>query len=110
MKHWLRAIVLIPVAILLIGFALANRPPVTLNLDPFGLGNIPTIVDIPLFLPIYVGIMMGILVGGTVMWITQGRHRKAVRMHRRTIDMQRRELDQITANRSLPPPSIPPVG
>jgi uncharacterized integral membrane protein len=110
MKTWLRAMIVLPVAVLLIGFALANRSYVTIDLDPFNLGEWPVSFNIPLFLPVYLGMTAGVIVGGAAMWFTQGKYRRAVRMHRHTIDMQRRELDRVTTNHSLPPPPFPPVG
>jgi len=51
-------------------------------------------------------LMVGILIGGIAMWISQGRHRRAVRMHLRTIEMQRRQADELAKLRDvqqLPP-------
>jgi uncharacterized integral membrane protein len=85
MAAWLRAIVGLPVAVVLIGFAMANRIPVTLHLDPLGLIEPPLSFEVPLFLPIYCGVMAGVLVGGSVMWIAQGRYRRAAKPPRPVI-------------------------
>ena len=109
MKTLLRAIILVPVAVTLISFALANRTSITLRLDPFDILNPPPTIDVPLFLPIFVGMIVGILLGGGTMWISQGRHRRTVRMHLRTIELQRRQLDERTKTqdtRQLPPASF----
>jgi uncharacterized integral membrane protein len=106
MKAWLRAIVVVPVAVVMVGFALANRTLISLRLDPFDIINPPPSFEMPLFLPIFMGVLLGILVGGSSMWISQGRHRRAVRMHLRTIEMQRRQADDLAKLRDgpLPPP------
>jgi uncharacterized integral membrane protein len=106
MKAWLRAVVLVPVAVVMVSFALANRAFITLRLDPFDVIDPPPTFEMPLFLPIFVSLMVGILVGGTAMWLSQGRHRRAVRSHLRTIEMQRRQMDEraeVHANKHLPP-------
>jgi len=106
MKAWLRAVILVPVAVVLVSFALANRGFISLRLDPFDVIDPPMVFEIPLFLPIFVGGMVGIMVGGTAMWISQGRHRRAARMHLRTIEMQRRQADElakISDGQRLPP-------
>jgi len=106
MKAWLRAVVLVPVAVVMVSFALANRAFITLRLDPFDVIDPPPTFEMPLFLPIFVSLMVGILVGGTAMWLSQGRHRRAVRSHLRTIEMQRRQMDEraeVHDNKHLPP-------
>ncbi len=107
MKAFLRAVLLVPLAAVLIGFALANRGAVTVQLDPIGLFNIPLVYEVPLFLPIFLAIMLGVVVGGTAVWISEGRHRRAARMHRRDLEQQRRENDELRRERELPP--LPPA-
>jgi len=106
MKAWLRAVLLVPVAEERVCFALANRALIVLRLDPFDVIDPPPTFDMPLFLPIFVGVIVGVLIGGIAMWISQGRHRRAVRMHLRTIEMQRRQADELAKLRDvqqLPP-------
>ena len=107
MKAWLRAIVLVPVAVVLICFALANKAFISLRFDPFDVINPPPNFDMPLFLPIFIGVILGILIGGSAMWISQGRHRRAVRVHLRTIEMQRRQADDLAKLRDGPRPPPP---
>ena len=106
MKAWLRAVILVPVAVVMVCFALANRALIVLRLDPFDVIDPPPTFEMPLFLPIFVGVIVGVLIGGIAMWISQGRHRRAVRMHLRTIEMQRRQADELAKLRDvqqLPP-------
>jgi len=106
MKAWLRAVILVPVAVVMVCFALANRALIVLRLDPFDVIDPPPTFDMPLFLPIFVGVIVGVLIGGIAMWISQGRHRRAVRRHLRTIEMQRRQADELAKLRDvqqLPP-------
>ena len=107
MKAWLRAVVLVPVAVVLISFALANRAYVALRLDPFELIDPPLSFNVPLFLPIFIGIIVGIGVGGIAMWFSQGRHRRAVKMHLRTIELQRRQAEEFHRPQEVRP--LPPT-
>ncbi|MCA1952587.1 MAG: LapA family protein [Hyphomicrobiales bacterium] len=83
MLRVLKLLVILPVAALLILFAVANRQPVTLILDPFGAGPEALRVTIPLFAFFFVTLAIGIVVGSVTSWFAQGRHRRAERHFRR---------------------------
>jgi len=106
MKAFLRAVIFLPLAAVFIGFALANRMMVSVQLDPMGLSNLPLAYDVPLFLPIFIAMMVGVLVGGVSMWLSEGRHRRAARFQRRDLERQRRENEELRRERELPP--LPP--
>lgn len=107
MKAILRAVIFLPIAIILLVFAVANRGMVTLLLDPIGVSNPPLSFELPLFLPIFIGLMLGILLGGVAVWVSEGRHRRAARLHRRDLERQRRENEELRRERNLPP--LPPA-
>ncbi len=86
--------VLVPLSVLLVLFALANRQVVHVGLDPFG--REPALLpgfDIPLFGVIYAMLLAGVLLGGLAVWLTQGRHRRERRQFRREAERLGRELD-----------------
>lgn len=85
----LTVIVAVPVAALLILFAMANRSFVAVSVDPFGSGNYA--FQMPLFLVIFLAVMAGIIIGGAADWLRQGRHRREARRNR--AEMQRLELE-----------------
>lgn len=80
MKTLFRLLVILPLAVLLLVFALANRHSVNLSFDPF-IGTEFHLPDLylPLFIPLLAAGMVGVITGGIVTWFTQGRHRKAAR-------------------------------
>lgn len=94
---------LLPFALLLVLFALANRQVVHVGLDPFGLQTawLPSF-DTPLFIIIYAMLLIGVLLGGTAVWLTQGRQRRERRQFRKQAERLGRELD--TARRAPGPP------
>ncbi|HTP91797.1 MAG TPA: DUF1049 domain-containing protein, partial [Xanthobacteraceae bacterium] len=63
------AIILVPLAVVIIAFAVANRQIVTVSLDPFSGGEPAAAVTLPLFVLIIVLLMLGVLVGGIAAWL-----------------------------------------
>jgi uncharacterized integral membrane protein len=68
----------IPVALLLIMLAVANRDFVTLSLDPIG-GSI----DAPLYLVIFGAFLLGLICGGLLTWASGVRRRRRKRREER---------------------------
>ena len=64
MRAILKAIILVPVFVLLIVFAVVNRAPVTLLLDPFELSDPPLAINAPLFILLFLALMIGVAIGG----------------------------------------------
>ena len=75
----LLTIVLVPLAIVLIALAVANRELVAFTLDPFNPGNPALTVKLPLFELMFVALVIGLFVGSAATWIKQGRFRKLAR-------------------------------
>ena len=71
--------VLVPLAIALIVFAVANRQIVTVSFDPFDPAQPAWSLRMPLFVLIFVFLIAGVLLGGFAAWLRQGRHRRASR-------------------------------
>ncbi|ODA67786.1 hypothetical protein A7A08_00950 [Methyloligella halotolerans] len=85
-------LIVLPLAIILIALAVANRAPVDLVLDPFA-GRF--VVQIPLFLLIFGSLGLGLLIGGFATWISQGKWRKTARSRRREAYDLRRQADRL---------------
>lgn len=79
MNRALTIVVLVPLAIVLIALAVANRGAVTFTIDPFNPGNPGLSVEWPLFVLLFVSLGIGLLLGSAATWLRQGRHRKAAR-------------------------------
>ena len=72
-------LILLPVALLIVLFAVANRGPVTIALDPFG-GEPPMLTTAaPLFLVLLAALIAGVIVGGAAAWSRQGKWRSRAR-------------------------------
>ncbi len=72
-------VVLVPLAVILIALAVANRMPVAFTLDPFNPGNPALTIQAPLFVLLFVALALGVILGGAVTWFKQGRFRKIAR-------------------------------
>lgn len=95
MKTLLKWLILVPVGVVLLVFAIANREPVRVVLDPIpGDGSDLQIVA-PLFLVLILSAAFGVIAGGFAVWLAQGRHRRAARHARSDVDRLRSEADNL---------------
>jgi uncharacterized integral membrane protein len=73
------AVILIPLAVLIIGFAVANRQAVTVSFDPFDASHPAYSSTLPLFVIIFLLVIVGVLIGGVAAWLRQGKWRSTAR-------------------------------
>ena len=108
MASILKWLLLVPVAIMIILLAIANRASVTIIADPFPPAAGGLTFSAPLFLVILASVIVGVLIGGCGAWVRQGRHRRAARLAQAEADCQRVEANrlrsQINAFVALPGP------
>jgi uncharacterized integral membrane protein len=102
--RFLKALILLPVAIVVVLLAVANRAPVTLSLDPFSQDAPEFATQLPLFAIIFAAVMVGVVIGGTASWLAQGKNRRARRRYRREADQLRYETERL---RSQNPQNLP---
>jgi len=92
MRKFLTALLVIPLGIFFVIFAVANRHLVTVSFDPFN-STTPTIaITLPLFAVIIVVAMLGVLAGGMATWFRQSRFRRAARQHEAEARQARTQL------------------
>lgn len=98
-------LVLVPLSLALIAFALANRQFVIVNFNPFApVDQLATPgYGVPLFVVLYVVLLIGVLLGGIATWFAQGRHRQRERHWRREANMLNSELAKLRKNQGQPP-------
>ncbi|HZD92332.1 MAG TPA: LapA family protein [Pseudolabrys sp.] len=115
------AIIVIPLAVVIIAFAVANRQPVTVSFDPFSSTAPAYAATVPLFVLIFVLAIAGVIVGGVAAWFGQGKWRRYARrlegdvrdLHAEIDALRRREEAAGTVPGSSPPgprPLVPPGG
>jgi hypothetical protein len=87
-------IVLVPLSVALILFALANRQLTIVNFNPFVSPEALTApgVGVPLFLVIFAVLLIGVVLGGIAAWFAAGRVRRDRRRWQREAERLNREL------------------
>ncbi len=95
---WLIAI---PVALLVVAFAVANRQPVGLELWP-----LPWSLQIPAYLAVLGALGIGVVLGAAVAGLSTLRARRRAGHHRRHAESLARQIEALERSRDrLPPPT-----
>ena len=97
MRKFLNAIVLIPLGVIFVVFAVANRHIVTVSFDPFNSNDPALGVSLPLFVVIIVVAILGVVAGGCATWFGQRRWRRAARQHEMDAQDIRAQLADLRA-------------
>lgn len=98
LRKVISVIVLVPLAIVLVLFALANREMITLSLDPFDPTRPAFTYRMPLFILVFLLLFTGVLVGGVAAWLRQASWRRVARRLR----SENRELRaELSANQPV---------
>lgn len=109
MRKFLSGLVLVPLALILVVFAVANRHVVTLSLDPFNATEPVLSVRLPLFVLLIAAAVLGVIAGGVSTWVRQRHWRRSARRSEAELkQMRRAPAPQPPA--SGYPPALPPAG
>jgi uncharacterized integral membrane protein len=106
------AIIVIPLAAIIIAFAVANRQTVTVSFDPFSSSSPAYAVTLPLFAVIIITLILGVLIGGIVAWIRQRKWRRTARRLEAEVRALRDEQEAIRRRFGTPevaPPQPEPL-
>ncbi|MCB1489420.1 MAG: LapA family protein [Bauldia sp.] len=102
MRRFLIYFVLIPLALIGIALAVANRHAVVLSFDPFNAASPALSVSVPLFVLLFATLAIGVIIGGAAAWFRQGRWRRQARSERVEADRLRREVERRKEIPALP--------
>src|SRR5688572_24125075 len=89
------ALILLPLALLIVLFAVANRGPVTVALDPMAAQPPMFTASVPLFLLLLIVLIVGVIVGGTSAWMRQSRWRRRARRLASELKTSRAETETL---------------
>ena len=95
----------IAAAAVLMPIGVANRQPISLNLDPFGRAGTPLTLDMPLSLLMFVMLLLGLLIGGFAAWLGQGKWRRTARVKSREAFTYKAQADRLA--HELDPSAVP---
>jgi uncharacterized integral membrane protein len=111
MRRLLLWIVLLPLALAIVLFAVANRGAVTVSLDPFSQESPAFAATLPLFVVIFAALVLGVLLGGIAVSIGKLRWRLAAHRAEReaarlkeTAEAERRSREAFGELRGLSAP------
>jgi uncharacterized integral membrane protein len=106
LRKIITALILIPLAVVVIALAVANRQPVLVSFDPFDQLHPAMARAMPLYQLMLLLLVVGVVIGGVAAWARQGKWRRAARL----ADAQARELRaEVDRLRRLAPPEPVPV-
>ncbi|HMK90786.1 MAG TPA: LapA family protein [Methylocystis sp.] len=92
----LRWSIYLPLAVLIIWFALANRGSVTISLDALQTGDLAAYrFEAPLFLVVMAAMAIGVVAGGLASWLSHGSVRRSARLARAEAKRAQDELDKL---------------
>ena len=97
MRKFFTGLVLIPLGVIFIIFAVANRHLVTVSFDPFNSSDPSVAVTLPLFVLIIAVAIVGVVAGGTATWFRQRHWRRAARQHEGDARQMRAQLADLRA-------------
>jgi uncharacterized integral membrane protein len=107
MRKFFTALVLIPLGLIFVVFAVANRHLVTVSFDPFNSVDPSVAVRLPLFVVIIAVAILGVAAGGSATWFRQRHWRRAARQHEADARAARAQLDDLRGRTMTPARYIP---
>jgi uncharacterized integral membrane protein len=97
MRKFFTAVVLIPLGLIFVVFAVANRHLVTVSFDPFNSTDPSIAITLPLFVVIIAVAIAGVMAGGCATWLRQRHWRRAARRHEADARQARAQVADLRA-------------
>jgi uncharacterized integral membrane protein len=108
LRKFVTALIVIPLALLIVLFAVANRAPVKVSLDPFA-GDPPMFAaSLPLFILLLLVLIAGVMIGGIAAWMGQSRWRRRARRLSAELKTSRTENEKLRRQVEASTPAQPP--
>ncbi len=102
MIRFLKLLILVPIAVIVLAFAIANRTIVAVSFDPFSSADTSgAVIAAPLFVVLFLTLVVGVVLGGVATWFTQGVNRRKARRARDEVEHWQ---DEVRRMRQQSPP------
>ncbi len=85
----------LPLVVLMIAFAIANRSHVAVSFDPLSQSDPMFALNIPLWVLFYAGILLGLIVGWFAAWFGQAKWRRSSRKAESDLSVARMENERL---------------
>jgi uncharacterized integral membrane protein len=79
LTRFFMVLIVVPIAVILIALAVANRDLVPFTMDPFNPGNPALTIQMPFFIYLFLTLIIGVVIGSFATWLAQHRYRKLAR-------------------------------
>jgi len=99
-------LILIPLALAIVLFAVGNRGPVALTFDPFASESPMFTFSAPVFLVLLGTLIVGVVIGGMAAWSRQSKWRRRAR--RLAADLKAAQAENAALRRQLETPVTAP--
>ena len=107
MRSLLNWFILLPLAIVIVLFAVANRKSVVVSFDPFSSETSALAFTVPLFIVVFAGLIFGILIGGLVSLARQWRLWRSARSAQDELARMKAEVESTRKAEESPKPEFP---
>jgi uncharacterized integral membrane protein len=102
LRKLITALILVPLAVLLVAFAVANRQSVIVSFDPFDASHPAFALAVPLFALLLAALLAGVVIGGVAAWMRQSRWRRDARFAQGQARALHAELEELKERTGTP--------
>jgi uncharacterized integral membrane protein len=95
LKRFIKGLFLFAIGVVVIAYAVANRQPVQVIVDPFIDRELAASFEAPLFLLLFGALFVGLIVGAASAWLAQRHWRKRARAEQRQAARWQREAENL---------------
>ena len=107
MRRLLNWLVLLPLAVVIVLFAVANRTWVTVSFDPFA-SELPALAfTVPLFIVAFAGVIVGVVIGGLASLARQWRLWRAARAAHDELARAKADVESMRKSEESTKPRFP---
>ena len=102
LRKLIAVLILVPLAVLFVAFAVANRQSVVVSFDPLDASHPAFALPVPLFALLLAALLAGVVIGGIAAWMRQSKWRRAARLAQGQARALNAELDEIKERTGTP--------
>ena len=106
LQRILRWTIGLPIAVIVVSFAVANRQWITVSFDPFSKDAPFAAIDIPLWALFFCGVFFGLIAGWIACWFAQSKWRRSAKDTRKELVRSQAESSQLRRETITPPDSM----